>query len=527
MELNLPTQEGIPGVDTRPATLCAWLDALPYTEILHSARRIAERLRDINDQHLPPAHRMELMAAFRSAYVRLHDWLSGSPQADAYQALSALTAQMAFGYKFVVKDSLATQRRWSRPKHLAAGIENALRFLSLQLVSDYQAYRPGDPAVWSEINSLFGLAGDNIPAARRGDHLDDRLAGGHAGDIYKQIVLLRLGDPYRLPPGSVWEAFACLGKHASAASLTTSPADADTPGVFVLPPNAETSSITAGSGAPAGRHWLDARQLIGALQAQVEQLLCGARPETAGFSDRLSSVDGAQIITRLCGQWLHAADRRTQRFPSNQRIHVLTGLPAAYRVLNQGRAFDATDYAEPAEEDHIDFSAVSAFPASQTPQRLHTTLSTVRNRSVGGLSLSLPALEAGRLRVGQLIAIKLEGTQDSGAREWIIGIIRWLVQASDDAFNTGIQYVGRHVKPCAVRAVRGNNNHVQPALRTDLQHASQTLHTLIAPRGTYAEKRSLELIRGQESVMVRANSLIETNPAFERFTYVLETPGGI
>ena len=155
------------------------------------------------------------------------------------------------------------------------------------------------------------------------------------------------------------------------------------------------------------------------------------------------------------------------------------------------------------------------------------TLSTVRNRSVGGLSLSLPALEAGRLRVGQLIAIKLEGTQDSGAREWIIGIIRWLVQASDDAFNTGIQYVGRHVKPCAVRAVRGNNNHVQPALRTDLQHASQTLHTLIAPRGTYAEKRSLELIRGQQSVMVRADSLIETSPAFERFTYILDTPGGI
>ncbi len=527
MELNLPTQEGIPGVDTRPPTLCAWLDALPYTEILHSARRIAERLRDINDQHLPPPHRMELMTAFRSAYVRLHDWLSGSPQADAYQVLSMLTAQMAVGYKFVVRDSLATKRRWSRSTHLAAGIENALRFVSLQLVCDYQAYHPGDPAVWSEINSLFRLAEDDHPAARRGAHLDDRLAGGQASDIYKQIVLLRLGDPYRLPPGSVWEAFACLGKHASAASVTTSPADADTPGVFMLPPDAETSSITAGSGAPAGCHWLDARQLIRALQAQAEQLLSGARPDTAGFSDRLSSVDGAQIIARLCSQWLHPADRRTQRFPSNQHIHLLTGLPAAYRALNHGRAFDATDYAEPAEEDHIDFSAVSAFQASQTPQRVHTTLSTARNRSAGGLSLSLPAHEAGRLRVGQLIAIKLERAQDTGAREWIIGIIRWLVQASDHSMNTGIQYVGRHVKPCAVRAARGSNNHVQPALRTDLQHASQILHTLIAPQGTYGEKRSLELIQGQESVRVRADRLIEKNPAFERFAYILDTPSGV
>lgn len=341
-------------------------------------------------------------------------------------------------------------------------------------------------------------------------------------------MLLRLGDPHRLPPGSVWEAFACPGKYASAADLSRFPVDADDPGAFALPPDQEPSPIMAASReVPKGCHWLDARQLIRVLQNQVEQLLSGAQPSTAGLSDRLAGLDGAQITTRLYSQWLHLADRRTQRFPSDQRIHLVTDLSAAYRVLNHGCAFDATDDAAPAEEDQIDFSAVRAFQASQTPRGVHRTLSTARNRSAGGPSLSLPAHEAAPLRVGQLIAVNKEGTQDSGTRAWIIGIIRWLVQASDRSMNTGIQNAGRHVERCAVRAVRGNNTHVQPALRTDLQYAGQILHTLIAPRGTYTAKRSLELIRGQETLMVRADRLIETNRTFERFAYIRETPGGV
>lgn len=523
MEFNLPNQQDIPGVDTRPGPLRDWLEGLPYTEIIRSTRRIIERLHDVNDQQrLPPAHRLELMDAFLHAYMRLHEWLSESPQIEAYQNLKFLTRQMAVGYKIVVRDMIDAQQRWNRPKHLLTAVEQASRFLVLELVCDFQAYNPVDRHTWHEINGLLRIAGDK--ASERFCHTDlgHRLATGSTGDIFVQAALLRLGDPYHLPPGSVWEAFGYLGKHAGNVPLTNYAIGEPKPGIFVLRPDSEPALVTDVTESIAGSYWLDAREAISTMQGHVDQLLSSARPTSLGMSDKLTSSDAAQIIAKLYTQWLHPANRRAPRFSSAQTVYLVAGLPACWQSLNQGHAFEAKSYGSVNDNNYVDVAAANLFQGHSFSRRYETVLATTRNRSAGGVSLNLPAREAARLSVGQLVAINNDDGPVHGSTAWVIGIIRWLTVEGDSSADIGIQYVGRQVKTGAVRPFEGGSGEFQPALQTELHHAGQVLETLIAPRGTYRHRRLLELRLGHESLHARIDRLIETGATYDRFSYVFD-----
>lgn len=525
MEFKLPNQEDMPGVDTRPGPLRDWLEALPYTEILRSAQRVVERLQDINDQqHLAPAHRMELMEAFLLAYVRLHDWLSESPQVEAYQNLKNLTNQMAIGYKIVVRDLCGSQQRWNRPRHLLGAIEQATRFLALEMVCDFQAYRPVERHAWQEINGLLRLAGDKSGERIVQSDLGHRLAAGSTREVFIQAALLRLGDPYHLPPGSVWEAFGYLGNYAETSQLSNYAVGEHKPGIFVLRPDSEPALVTEVTEPIAGSHWLDAREAIRSMQAHVDQLLSGARPTSLGMSDKLTSGDAAQIIAKLYTQWLHPVNRRAPRFSSAQTVHLVAGLPAVWQSLNKGRAFETGHYTAPGEEDHIDLTSVNLFQGNSFSRRGETALATTRNRSAGGVSLNLPAREAQRLSVGQLVAINNEAGSANGAQAWVIGIIRWLTIERDSSADIGVQYVGRQVNTGAVRTCEGGSREFQPAVQTELRHAGQVLDTLIAPRGIYRHRRMLEIRLGETTVHVRVDRLIETGATYDRFSYVIDRP---
>lgn len=530
VQLIMPEQRPLPGVDVRPRPLRAWLAALPYVDAESTARAALERLRDINQQTLPAAQRLELLAAFRHCYARLHEPLSsGGPQQDpaaptpALALLAEFTETLSHGYKYALRDAIAENPRWGRAKLLAGAAHYTLHLLAQLLLCRYQTYQPVAAQHWREIGELVRFAETERLPALRDSEFPYSTGELHALGAYRQLALLRLADPYRLPPGLVWEAYGYIAAKSAQIELLLHYDEALPTGVYGLPldqePHHSLPAPTSGIERNTWR-WLDARELLRNAQLDLDRIVSGTLPQRLDFSNRVSSADALQLLGRMLGQWTHSPQRKAPRFNSNQKVDVVPGLDAAYYFLNHCTAFDPALYAPPENEDDIDFSRVQR-RAPDVRRSFRLVGCPTRNRSSGGLSLHVDALSELSLRVGQLVLLAPSEGGGPG-QDWLIGVVRWLVSRTAGT-ELGVQYVGRNPVPVAVRPVAGaalQNAH--PALRSDLPLADgQRLLTLITQRGLFRAKAVLELHQAGQVRQLRCSHLLESGQGFERFSYEL------
>lgn len=524
----MPEQQATPGVDTRPAPLRDWLTSLPYVDSENAARQILERLRDINHQLIPANHRLELLAAFRHSYERLHDVLRESirqqdalTEPRALHLLTDFTEAMSFGYKYALRDAIHERQRWGRAKQLSEAANYALHFLALLLVCRYQTYQPVSDNSWREIGDLVrfaetqGLNTTRDPAFPYGAGELNVLKG------YRQLALLRLADPYRLPNNLIWEVYAYLSDKVEAVELLSS-FSTDTPtGVYGLSldrePQQSLPMPTSGIERSSWR-WLDARALLRGVQLDIERINSGTHPSRLGFSQRINSNDGVHLLGRVLSQWAHSPERKAPRFNSDISIDLTPGLDAAYYFLNNCTAFDPLDFAPPDDDDNIDFSLGLRRTTGNLNRDFRMVSCPTRNRSSGGLALHLDAMHNLTLRVGQLVLISVPGT--ATGRDWLVGVVRWLVTGKLRQDEVGVQYVARNCLPSVVQQTSGAHQLFHPALKSDLALADgQRMLTLIAPRGLYKNKAVLELQQAEQLRQIRCTHLLETGQGFERFSY--------
>lgn len=527
----MPEQRPLPGVDTRPRPLRAWLSALPYVDAESTARAALARLQDINQQALSAAHRLELLAAFRHCYARLHEVLSGAArQQDAAQAptglalLTEFTEVLSHGYKYALRDAIGETRRWGRAKLLGEAAHYTLHLLAHALVCRYQVYQPVPDPAWREIGELVRFAeAENLPAVRDSEF---PYANGelHTLTGYTQLALLRLADPYRLPSGSIWEAYGYIARNATHLALLLQYEESATTGVYGLPLDHEPHHSLPAPSSGLERNtwrWLDARELLRTAQLDLDRLVSvTSPPQRLGFSNRLSGADAVQLLGRMLGQWTRSPQRKAARFNSNQKIEVAPGLDAAYYFLNHCTAFDPVSYTPAEDENNIDFSRPHRRTASDAQRSFRLVACPARNRSNGGVSLHLDPVNDLALRVGQLVLLApAEGP--GAARDWLVGVVRWMVNKSA-GIELGVQYIARNPAPVAVRAVSGPSHNACPGLKSELSLADgQRLSTLITPRSVFKPKAILELHYAGQIRQLRCSQLIECSQGFERFSYDL------
>ncbi len=535
MQLNMPEQRAIPGVDTRPGPLRTWLTGLPYVDSENTAQQIIERLRDINHQLIPATQRLELLADFCHSYERLHDVLRASirqhdalTQPRALQLLTDFTEAMSFGYKYALRDAINERQRWSRIKQLSEAANYSQYFMALLLVCRYQTYQPVSDNSWREIGDLVRFA-EAQPLAATPDPGFPCCSGDlHVLKGYKQLALLRLADPYRQPNNLIWETYAYLSDKTGMIKLLTSFGDDIPTGVYGLSldyePQQSMPAPTSGVERSSWR-WLDARELLASVQMDMERISSGTLPHRLGFSQRISSNDGTQLLGRMLSQWAHSQERKAPRFNSNQDVDLTTGLDAAYYFLNNCTAFDHFDFAPADDDDDIDFSLGLRRGVSDIKRDFRLISCPARNRSNGGLALHLDEIHNLALRVGQLVLISLPGT--GSTREWLVGVVRWLVSGKLEREELGVQYVARNGLPAVVRQTSGARQLFNPAIKSDLTLANgQRLLTLIAPRGLYKTKAVLELKQSEQLLQIRCDHLLETGQGFERFSYEVLNESG-
>jgi len=521
--LTVPRQEAIPGVDTRPERLRAWVESLPYTSDRETTRRLIERLHDINHQPLPSTQRMALLEPFTRAFGRLHEALrsatAGPEHLDRLQLLDRFTEELLIGYKYAVNDAQAEPRRWGKPRHLYQAVNLAAHLIHLLLACRYQHYLPAEATAWRELGQLFVYAESHeIPAT---EHPDFPFATHplSADRALAEAAVLRLADPFRLPAGQVWDLLAYLDRLESplhCAPLPDGKLPSEDhlavclhcePGEFAHPPESGTER----------RLWrlIDGRELRATLEHDLQRLQAGASPERLGLSRRLHGTDAAQLLHHLSLQLRHRADRKLPRVVAEGELELHPGLIEAYR-LHAGRAFDPRAYADYDDSGEIDLAASfeSLEPRQASAQPPCRT--SLVNRSAGGVAVAVTGEDAARFPVGQLVTLP---APPHARHDWLVAVVRWHQREPGAGAEIGLQYIANDARPVAVRPLDvGQQVAFQPALESELAHGIHRYRILIAPRGLFRPKRLLELDINGERTQLHCGRLIERGHGQERFT---------
>lgn len=532
MQLNLPEQRAMPGVDTRPGPLRSWLASLPYVDAVATTTQIVERLQDINDQRIPAKLRLELLALFRNSYVRLHESLriiacaqDNPQQSAAILMLTEFSEHMAFGYKYALRDALSERQRWGKSKQFATAANYAQEFLAQTLICRYQCYLPATDLPWRELGDLVRFAETQQLGSTHDTDFPFSSGELHIFTTYRRLTMLRLADPYRMTAGMIWEAYGYIAAKSMQIELLKQFEGSMPIGVYGVSLDHEPRESRRAPASGVERNawrWLDARAFLHGIEQDLDRLSHAGPTQRAGFINLSNGPEASQLLSRMYGQWTRSYLRKSPRFNASAEVEISPGLEAAYFFLNNCVAFDARDYATPEDEDSIDFSVTGLRASHTTPRQFRLIACPIRNRGGGGIALHLGKQQGLAVWVGQLLLINADQIDSDSGNEWLVGIVRWLIHHNHIGSEIGVQYVARECRAVVIRPSAGSLRSFQPALKNELPLSNgQRLDILIAPKGLYRNKSLLELQERGQSYQIRCEQLLETGSGYERFCYEL------
>jgi hypothetical protein len=446
------------------------------------------------------------MALYRVPCMRMMRTLS-----SLAGELRRLMAEMAYGYKHLVNESLARPDWLHQRKQLSQALYFAAKYLSLELFLAFESYQYGISAAWNEILIMYRLA-EQQNLHHEGVEDRDQSDPGSAtiSHVFKRITLLRLLDPYHLVPGEARACFEYLNLWASSAVLENLQQMGNPAGRFLLdmegreplrPPDPDILPRSADR-----FRYLNLLPLSRQMQHQLHQQALHEVPLPEGLQQHLHGLDPIQVLRRMLHAWHGRRERRNERRETFGWVWCGCGLDA----LSQS----------PRGED----GGVGDSMPSEAGGQGQTTVARIQpapsrwircrqvNRSDGGvwIRLQLPA-EIGP-HVGQALLLQEELAGGRGDRR--AGIVRWK-RVDVDTQEIGIQFVPGIVRPILLRPHSSRDFDFQPALLVDQGH-SRT-NSVFTKQGLYRRGQQLILMGGQLTRVVKLSQLLESTPSFDRF----------
>jgi hypothetical protein len=335
LRINIPSisEKADPSVETRSVYVEEWVETLPYANPSATQRTLFESLIKLNRCPVKAANRLTLLELYTAPYQFLmeHREKAGTARtASAFEkhrtdseAARRLATEMAYGYKIVLAHTVGRKTLFGKNKDLALSLQRSVLFLSFSLIYSYEQYLPSPPAVWRELAELYryACAADlqEIPAVGGGKLSPDWQRP--VADIYKQILLSSLIDPYHLPQGEVWRIHALIGRWSNKAEIGPMRSAGKGTGIFVV--NAEsgqqpTALAKLDGAGDASHQLLDTNPLIAHLQSLLK--------DTTGDVDR-------PLLGRIVRALGIPPARHTPRSKIQGLVNLASGLGSLHHFL--------------------------------------------------------------------------------------------------------------------------------------------------------------------------------------------------
>jgi len=512
LQLTIPAQDSDrASVKIKPREVHEWLNNLPYLDLGRTARLASEQLRLMNRQSLPGAARTEILGLFLSTYHRLTDCVPGNHNTEdpIRTQRKRLCQDLAFGYKIVVNELSGKRSGFRDARTLSLALLGSIYTLGLQLMHYYGNYQRAPRALWSECLALYNYA---WKTGR--EHYSADLPGSGEQQVdstFRLTALLRLADPYQLPAGILPALHSYFSMHSGMSSIE-SEAQSDTTS-FELTDRYSTNEPDLGNSL-----FLDVEALIEQISEDIRKLERYQQAQALGLPPEVPVLPLLHSLQLILEHWRTHPTRQTERERTHAQLELVSGLDAAYCVVNKGRWFDPALYRTPGHEDVIDLGAKPSPELPLDQGEPDTFQCSSINRSSGGLAVSYRSTQPFHPRVGQLVAIRRPGS-GSG---WVIAVGRWLVEPeSGPGFDLGLQYMAREPQPVVIRILdtEGLGGKFQPAITALQKRGQRRVHTLFTRGGEARVGDEITVYNRAGQHRGRCTELLESGPGFERLIY--------
>lgn len=538
--------------ETDPKDARAWLVSLPLADSAESAREIYQALYTLNRIELGVQVRLELLALYDRAVATVCAGLQspllhatpplGLKKRQLAEFVRRLHMEMAYGYKYCLRDLSRSRLLFRRKARSAVCIERALFHLGEILLRSYLVYLPYPDGVWRETHELYRIA-ESLKIATKplGDARDGAARAAVIAECYVRTLLLGLVNPYHLPHNAVRQVHAFLVQWGPQARLTSRGGQTDIDGCFLVDIEADAPPVPLARSSQRLRRSarvLDARELLQTIRQFVLRLEQGESVETSSLGIDCLNTACIDLLRRMMRAWGESARRRYTRRQRSSNVFVCIGLNALCFFANGQRPFavylqsfpglhQLDRVLETSEAAFVDLEVSAAGDDDVTgfadgagaPVENHR-VDRWRLRDIGpqGMSLARDGEAKTPLRVGDLIGVR----QPADFGRWRAGVIRWLRSPEADSVEAGIEVLAAAVTPVAIR-VSGEpagDPRAIPALRLPAVDVLRRPPTLLLPRGICPVGQELELIEeAAEPRRVRVLRLLERTGSFEQVVY--------
>ncbi len=510
LALNFPPLETGGGrpAESRPAKVGAWLDNIRDRDTLIAARLIGDAVAATNRTALSDARRMELGTMYGRAaaslwvplakrFTKATQPLTGDAQ-DAARAAVVLASELSHIWKRLLAREADKRLSLGGQRLISALIYRTLQASNRVLVNSYSAYAPVPAFTWHDMHATYAYA--------RMRELHLTTPGTDPGErtpelVYIQALLLALSNPYGFVPGQVESVVRYLHEHAQLAKLTdVAPVHRMQKAVAIVPVGHDFPPFSANKGGSVqgAKLFLLTYDLAFHLQAQVRQIEAGGDIPPGLARDNALRPRHLALLKRMLRQWAIPPARQFGRLPSRGKVRVFIGLFGLWHAARHG-----TEKA----------------PALDLPV---PCACQILNQTPGGYALRQLGMAPVALRIGDLLAIELEGRTKPQ-----VAIVRWFRNAPEmAALEFGCELVSDAPESATAAPTEATSAAPTPVVVLPGDDArngnadSRAPDQIVAPSGTFAVEQAVRIWRARGIGVAVLVKSVDQGPDFEMFDYV-------
>jgi hypothetical protein len=528
---------GLPGFSPQAApefvdaaSAKTWLDNVPLANVAAAQHQMLLQLEEYNRYSTPAAARLETLEVLREPvnFVQIeqakrftHRALPIAPaEAEVFQDTVDLWEQMRVGYLRCLEAEFRDEA--GIRAHAGLVCQRALAYTGLKMFHHHRAYRQVPGNEWRKLHRILAAA-ETLGVVEESvkDYLNRDVHDTSPRIAYMRATLMGIANPNELSQRQLTFVTFLLERWAEKVAIGSKSVEEDDVPPLVVDLASDTRPERGGKPAVEPRY-LDAQALAKSLRNRIGLLRRGESPGKLALGEDCVQPSCEQLLVLLYRQWLQPRPARThERKPADGVAHACQDMATIYYYV-AGHTFrqpgGKTQLSTKQTDELATFGRVSTRYEDDIARGQEFVLEQwhVEDDSLKGIKIMRRAGNAGtRYTHAQLI-----GLRPQGASQFLLGQVRWLMQAENGDLFLGIRVLPGLPAAVAVRpsSPSGSKDKFMPALSLTAVAELEAPPTLVLPSGWYRPNRVIEVFI-DSTVRVRLLEFLDRGSDFERLTY--------
>jgi hypothetical protein len=494
LNLHLPTdRENIANTITDPELLQKWLNSIERNDNHKKISQLLANLLPLNRVTIPAATRIELLELYRIPIQQvvqardvnnLQQDLDSKERHDVWSSLNLLIEEFAVSYKHIINECYQKGDKPSTNKLFLFSVIRMAEQLGIQTLHCFQHYLSAPEHAFYELNQFYlYLEADesaNLDTAYKVHQCDKSFL-----QIYSQIMLTAIADPYRLARFDVQRLYKLMEKMAKHVEMELIPKkEIQINSSLLMTGHYCVDCETDHHPTPMSKTEADVKEKPATRLFNTQPVLLAIEQifkKTAQTASQGAFDLDVKILKKIIPQLNTSYERKYNRYPitDDREVYLASGTAEIHQNVKNNTATDTLKW-------------------------------KVHNHHVNGMMLSRECVGVKHLDIGDFIGI-LETNEPTQ-----LAIIRWLHIDRNDFIYVGVEvFTG---EPISIICTTEQSETII-ALMVPENKDAKLDSTIIGDKGLFSPGRRLRISGDDEPYIIGANELVENTYNYEQFTY--------